>query len=72
MTKDEAREFVGRMRLLDTTEIERNLSTPARRVQQLDQIWLTAQAAGMLGPRPLDLTRHDLWAGLHLAKLVHA
>ena len=69
MTKNEAREFARRMALLDTSEIERRLSTPERRVQQLDQIWLVAQTAGLLGPRPLDLSRHNVWAGLHRAQL---
>jgi integral membrane sensor domain MASE1 len=60
------------MRLLDTSEIERSLSTPERRVQQLDQIWLTAQATGMLAAKPIDLTVHDIWARFHRLYKGHA
>lgn len=66
MTKDEVLDFAKRMRLLDSSDLERSLSTPERRVRQLDQIWLIAQTTGMLRSKPLDLTIHDLWARLHL------
>lgn len=65
MTKEEALGFLDRMKKLDTSEVDRGSSTVARRVRQLDQIWLTAQAAGMLKLSPVDLTTHNLWARLH-------
>ncbi len=65
MTKGEARAFVERMRLLDSSGLERSVSTPERRIKQLEQIWLTAQTTGMLNAKPLDLTTHNIWARLH-------
>ena len=68
MTKSEALEFAQRMKALDSSDLEHTVSTPERRLQQLDQIWLQAQALGILKPKPLDLTIHDLWARLHESK----
>ncbi len=65
MTKAEAIGFAERMKALDSSEIDRKFSTPEKRLRQLDQIWLHAQALGMLKPKPLDLSIHDLWTRLH-------
>ncbi|MDR3689686.1 MAG: hypothetical protein P4L46_09940 [Fimbriimonas sp.] len=65
MTKAEALSFADRMKGLDSSGVERALSTPERRLRQLDQIWLHAQAFGLLKPKPIDLSIYNLWARIH-------
>jgi hypothetical protein len=65
MTKAEAVDFAARMKGLDSSDLDRWLSTLERRLRQLDQIWLNAETLGILNPKTEDLTVHNLWARLH-------